>query len=91
LAILRQRTVGHQVFQVEPDFQQFVEKNQAQALVPVYLLAEVLIGTLGISRKVVELPLDFFPESSQGLVEQLVLALVGFAQGDNLLTQTVNH
>jgi hypothetical protein len=79
------------VFQVEPDFQQFVEKNQAQALVPVYLLAEVLIGTLGISRKVVELPLDFFPESSQGLVEQLVLALVGFAQGDNLLTQTVNH
>ena len=79
------------MLQVEADFQQLVEQGQADALLAVHFLAELLIGALGVAGEAVEARLQGVARLGKRLLEQLVLAVVDLAQGDDFLAETVDR
>src|SRR6266568_3595150 len=64
------------VLQVHADLEQFVEQGEADALLAVDLLAELLVGALGVAGEAVEAALHLVARLGHRLLEQLVLAVV---------------
>ena len=78
---------GDDVLQVHAQLEQLVEQRQADALLAVQFLAKLLIGPLRVAGEAVEAALHLVARLGHRLLEQLVLAIVHLAQGDDLLAQ----
>src|SRR5205807_538681 len=79
------------LLQIKTDFQQLIEQGQADPLFAVQLLAELLVGPLGVADEAVEVRLQGVACLGERLLEQLMLAVVHLAKSNDLLTEAVDR
>src|SRR5262249_11990952 len=75
------------VLHLHVNVEQLVEERQAEALLALRLLAQVLVGPLGVGGEAVEAALERVAGLGQRLVEELVLAGVVLWRGGDLGAQ----
>ena len=78
------------MLQVLADLQQLVQQGQADLLLAVRLLAQLLVGALGVGGEAVEAGLQLVAHLGQGLLEDPCAGGCSSRAGDDLLAQLVD-